>query len=513
MTGIRTTADVLERNARLRGADPAFEFEGTVRTHAEFAARSFAFSHALLGLGLARQSRVAILSQNRPEYFEVFAACGAAGLITVNLNWRLAVPELLRILADCEPEVLIFDEPSREAAARLRDSFPMPHWIALDGAVEGAKTYDALITAHSGTRPAAAVSPEDIESLIYTSGTTGLAKGVMLSHRALLGAATAIAWEGDARPDDRLLIVMPLFHIGGKIEQMAFWFLGAVTILHRSFDAAAVLAALAAGRVTAAHLAPTMIARLLDHPSLPATDTSRLRCVHYASAPMALPLLRRALDAFGPVFLQVYGMTECIAVTVLKAGQHRPDGTAAEARRLSSAGQPFFGVDIRTVRPDGSDCDTEELGEILVRGPGLMSGYWSRSGLTLSAVRDGWFRTGDVGFLNEAGFLFVADRLKDMIISGGENIYSREVEDALMSHPAVHEAAVTAVPDPEWGESVKAWIVLREGHRPDPTELVEHCRAMIASYKKPRVVAFAADLPRLFNGKIDKKTLRARDAS
>ena len=511
--GIRTTADVLERNARLRGADPAFEFEGAVRTHAEFAARSFALSHALLSLGLPRQSRVAILSQNRPEYFEVFAACGAAGLITVNLNWRLAVPELLRILVDCEPTVLIFDEPSREAAQRLRDGFAIPHCIALDASGDDPGSYAALIAAQPVSRPPVEVAPEDIECLVYTSGTTGLAKGVMLSHRALLGAATAIAWEGDARTEDRLLIVMPLFHIGGKIEQMAFWLLGAVTILHRSFDAAAVLGSLSTHRVTAAHLAPTMIARLLDHPDLSSADTSMLRCVHYASAPMALPLLRRALDAFGSVFLQVYGMTECISVTVLKAGQHRPDGSVAEARRLSSAGQPFFGVDVRTVRPDGSDCDAEELGEILVRGLGLMSGYWSRSALTLSAVRNGWFRTGDIGFLDAAGFLFVADRLKDMIISGGENIYSREVEDALMSHPAVHEAAVTAVPDTEWGESVKAWVVLREGHTPDPAVLIEHCRGMIASYKKPRLVAFTDELPRLFNGKIDKKALRARDGS
>lgn len=308
----------------------------------------------------------------------------------------------------------------------------------------------------------------------------------------------------------RLLIVMPLFHVGGKIEQMAFWLTGATTVLHRSFDPAAVLAAIAGDGVTAAHLAPTMIARMLDHPDLPGTDTSGLRVVHYASAPMALPLLRRALDSFGPISCQVYGMTECIAVSVLKAEQHRPDGTAAEARRLSSAGQPFFGVAIRTVRADGSDCAEEGLGEIMVQGPGMMSGYWSRSALSLTALRDGWFRTGDVGFLDDAGYLFVADRLKDMIISGGKNIYSREVEDALMSHPAVHEAAVTGVPDPEWGESVKAWVVLRAGHELDAAGLIEHSRRLIASYKKPRLVEFTPDLPRLFNGKVDKKALRAR---
>ena len=330
----------------------------------------------------------------------------------------------------------------------------------------------------------------------------------MLSHRAFLNAAEVIAWEGDARTQDRMLIVMPLFHVGGKIEQMAYWLAGATTILHRTFDPAAVLHAIGHDGVTAAHLAPTMVARLLDHPDLAATDRSRLRIVHYASAPMAVPLLRRAIEAFGPIFLQVYGMTENIVVSILKPFQHMPDGAPEAVRRLSSAGQPCFGVRVRTVRPDGSDTHLGEPGEVLVQAHSLMSGYWNRNTLFLSVVQDGWFRTGDIGYLDDEGFLYIADRLKDMIISGGENIYSREVEDALMAHPAVQEASVTGVPDPEWGESVKAWIVLREGRQVEPGELIAHCRTMIASYKKPRFIEFTPTLPRLFNGKVDKKALR-----
>jgi acyl-CoA synthetase (AMP-forming)/AMP-acid ligase II len=379
----------------------------------------------------------------------------------------------------------------------------MPEW---------ARPYEALVAAGAPTRPDVAVSPEDLDSLTYTSGTTGIAKGVMMSHRALLAAASVIAWEGDAHTDDRVLIVMPLFHIGGRIEQMAFWLAGATTILHRAFDPAEVLRAIDRDGVTAAHLAPTMIVRLLDHPDLARTDRSRLRVIHYASAPMAVPLLRRAIEAFGPVFLQVYGMTECITASVLKPFQHVLSGDASEVRRLASAGQPCFGIRVRTVRPDGTDTSRDEPGEVLIHAPSLMSGYWNRHALTLSVVKDGWFRTGDVGFLDDQGFLFIADRLKDMIISGGENIYSREVEDALMSHAAVHEASVTGVPDPEWGESVKAWIVLRDGHAPDRVALIAHCRSMIASYKKPRIIEFVETLPRLFNGKVDKKALRQRDA-
>jgi len=508
-----TLRDVLERNTRLYGPLPAFIHAGGTLTHAAFADRSYALANALLALGLGRQTRVAVLSQNRVEYFEAFAGIGAAGLITVNLNWRLALPELSRIVADAEPEVLIFDAEGQAVVEALRHAPSIRHCIAFDAAPDWARGYGALIAAAPFTRPAVPVLPEDIESLVYTSGTTGQAKGVMISHRALLSAASVISWEGDAQPGDRMLIVMPLFHIGGKIEQMAFWSAGATTILHRAFDPADVLRAIDRDGVTAAHLAPTMVSRLLDHPDLAKTDRSRLRVIHYASAPMAVPLLRRAIEAFGPVFLQVYGMTECICVSVLKARDHVLDGEAAAVRRLSSAGQPFFGIQVRTVRPDGTDCDTDEPGEVLVLSASMMSGYWNRNALTLSVTADGWFRTGDIGFLDSRGFLFIADRLKDMIISGGENIYSREVEDALMSHPAVHEASVTGVADPEWGESVKAWIVLREGHRPPPQELIEHCRRMIASYKKPKFIEFMADFPRLFNGKIDKKALRLRDAA
>lgn len=506
-------ADVVERNARLRGDAPAFVFEGRTLSHREFAARSFALGNALLGLGLPRQARVAVLAQNRPEYFEAFAGIGAAGLIAVNLNWRLSELELSHIVADAEPEVLLFDAVSQPLANALRGARSIRHCIAFDNAPAWAQQYGELLASGDPARPGAAVSPEDIESLIYTSGTTGQAKGVMLSHRALLQAAGALSWEGDCQTEDRLLIVMPLFHVGGKIEQLAASLTGATTILHRTFDPEAVLRALREDSVTSAHLAPTMISRLLDHPDLEITGRQQLRVVHYASAPMAVPLLRRAIAAFGPVFLQVYGMTECVVASILKPFQHELDGEPAAVRRLSSAGQPCFGVEVRTARPDGTDTAMDEPGEILIRAPGLMSGYWNRNALSLSALRDGWFRTGDVGFFDDGGFLFIADRLKDMIISGGENIYSREVEDALMAHPAVHEASVTGVPDPEWGEGVKAWVVLREGHHLEASVLIEHCRSMIASYKKPRVVAFTPTLPRLFNGKVDKKALRQLDAA
>jgi acyl-CoA synthetase (AMP-forming)/AMP-acid ligase II len=248
---------------------------------------------------------------------------------------------------------------------------------------------------------------------------------------------------------------------------------------------------------------------LLEHPALPTTDTSRMRRIHYASAPMPVPTLRRAIAAFGPILTQIYGMTECIVASLLTPAQHVLEGVDLETKRLASAGQAFLGCSIRVVRPDGGEAATGEIGEILVRGPGIMSGYWNNTSATMMTLRDGWMHTGDLGYLDADDFIFVVDRKKDMIISGGENIYSWEVEEALRAHPAVAEAAVIGVPDAEWGESVKAFVVRRVGADGSADELIHHCRSLIASYKKPRSVEFVDALPRLFNGKIDKKALRA----
>jgi acyl-CoA synthetase (AMP-forming)/AMP-acid ligase II len=307
-----------------------------------------------------------------------------------------------------------------------------------------------------------------------------------------------------------MLIVMPLFHIGAKINQLSNLVLATTIILHRAFDPAAVLRCIEEERITCAHLAPIMVRGLLDDPALGCWRKDSLRSIQYASAPMAVALLQEAMAAFGPIFTQVYGMTECVVGTILHAHEHRPDGDAAQARRLASAGQPFFDHAIRVARPDGSDCAPEEIGDILIRGPSLMTGYWNNSAATVEALRDGWMHTGDVGFFDSEAFLFIVDRKKDMIVSGGENIYSREVEEALLAHPAVLQAAVIGIPDRRWGESVKACIVLRPACAADEDELIQHCRDLIASYKKPRSIDFVDALPRLFNGKIDKKQLRAR---
>jgi acyl-CoA synthetase (AMP-forming)/AMP-acid ligase II len=371
------------------------------------------------------------------------------------------------------------------------------------------ENYDAALAAASDAEPSVRAAPDDIAYLIYTSGTTGRPKGVVWRHRAMIEAVRALTLEGCALEPITALIVMPLFHVGARIESLSFLLLGGTLVLHRAFDAVAALDAIAHERITAIHCAPIMIQRILDVPERAAFDTSSLQHVRYASAPMPVPLLRRALAAFGPIFGQVYGMTECLGGTTLKPHEHVVEGEERDIRRLASAGRPYLGTDLRIVRGDGSEAAPGETGEILLRTPATMAGYWNDPSATAQALRDGWFHTGDLGQVDDDGFLFVVDRMKDMIISGGENIYSWEVEEALRHHPAVAEAAVIAVPDREWGEAVKACVVVRGGMAVDEAELIAHCRARIASYKKPRSVDFVHELPRLFNGKVNKKALRA----
>ncbi len=500
--------DIIVRNAQYHPQRAAVIFGDRRVTHAEFASRVFRLANGLLARDVRPHERIAVLAPNCLEYLEVFGACESANFTIVNLNHRLSTRELAAICADCEPAVLIFHDDFAALANELKDTLPSCRLLLhIGSAAPGAEPYESVLSDAPSTTPDVPIADSDIAYLIYTSGTTGRPKGVMLSHAAIFASARIISHEGGARSPDIMLIVMPLFHIGGRIEQLAFTILGATIVLHSSFDAGAILRSMQTEKVTSAHLAPIMIQRLLDNAMLTSTDLSRLRSIHYASAPMPVPTLRRAIAAFGPILTQIYGMTECIVGSLLTPPQHVLDGTETEVRRLSSAGQAFLGCDIRVARTDGADATVGEIGEVLIRSPGLMTGYWNNTTATVATVRDDWMHTGDLGYLDADQFLFVVDRKKDMIISGGENIYSWEVEEALRSHPSVAEAAVIGVPDPEWGESVKAIVVTRA--TATQQDLIDHCRSLIASYKKPRTVEFVEALPRLFNGKIDKKALRA----
>jgi acyl-CoA synthetase (AMP-forming)/AMP-acid ligase II len=505
-----TCGDLIQRGAALYGNQPAIVFEGRTYTFAEQASRMYRLANALLEMGVRKQERVAILSRNCSEYIEVFGAGEVAGFITVNLNCRLSTKELVAICQDCQPSVMVFaDEFDASADEIASQVSSIRVRVALQGGSSGVPNYEDVLATASPEIPAIQSKPSDIAYIMYTSGTTGGSKGVMISHAAMVEATRMLSHECGVLSSDKALIVMPLFHLGGKIEQMNFSLMGAQIVLKANFDPIDIAETMEREKITAAHFAPVMIQRILDELDAKSYDFSALRCVHYASAPMPVPLLQRAIARLGSIFTQVYGMTECLACTVLKAHCHKLDGSEDDRRRLGSAGQPLFPNRIRIIHDDGRECAPGEIGEIIIHSPTLMNGYWNKSTLTAEIVRDGWMYTQDLGFIDDGGYVYVVDRKKDMIISGGENIYSWEVEEVLRGHPDVAEVAVIAVPDLQWGESVKACVQLRPGTKANDAALIEYTRERIASYKKPRSIDFLDELPRLFNGKIDKKALRA----
>jgi acyl-CoA synthetase (AMP-forming)/AMP-acid ligase II len=505
-----TCGDLVKRGKALYGPQPALSFEGRTFTFAAQASRMFRLANALLHQGVRKQERVAVLAWNCSEYIEIFGANEVAGFVTINLNCRLSERELAAICQDSQPSVLIYAREFAPLANRLAGEVSSIRIrIGIDSENSDCLSYENIIDKADATEPPTQPVPADMAYLMYTSGTTGGSKGVMISHAAMAEATRMLSLESGILSSDKALIVMPLFHLGGKIEQMNFNLMGAQVVLKPAFEPVDILQTIENEKITAAHLAPLMIQRLLGALDTNPHDVSSLRCVHYASAPMPVPLLRNAIAKMGVIFTQVYGMTECLAGTVLKAHQHRIDGFEDERRRLGSAGQPLLGNEVRILRDDGTTCAIGEIGEIVFSSPTIMDGYWNKHALTAEVVRDGWIYTQDLGFVDADNYVYVVDRKKDMIISGGENIYSWEVEEVLRGHPDVIEVAVIAVPDETWGEAVKACVQLRPDSKTTDKALIEYTRERIASYKKPRSVDFFESLPRLFNGKIDKKALRA----
>lgn len=506
--------DIIERNERHFGSKPALIFENRTLTHREFAQRVRKLSNALVARGIRKQERLAVLSRNCPEYLEVYGAAGLAGFIGVGVNYRLSAPEQADALDDSKPAVVFFEAEYEARMLELKAAMPASTlFVAFDKVSSAASAwsmpYEHLLEEGVDAPTAIRAVDDDTLLLIYTSGTTGRAKGVMLGNAGQVAQARGQALTHSAQPDDRMLIVMPFYHIGGPTELLTFTVVGATIVLHRTFDAAAILCSIQEQKVTVAHLAPTMIQMMLEVQEKTPFDVSSLRTIVYASAPMSVALSRRARAVFGPIFMQIYGMTELGLGTTLLKHQHILDGTPDEVKRLASAGQPYVDTEIRIARADASACDTGEIGEVWMRSPSLMQGYWNRPEQTADAIGTGFMKTGDVGYFDDEHFLFLVDRKKDMIVSGGENIYSREVEECLLMHPAVAEASVIGVPDEKWGESVMAFVVLRTGASLSLEQAIEHCRTMIASYKKPRYLNVIDAMPRVpSTNKIDKRALR-----
>ncbi len=508
-TGERV-ADILANNARIHGDRPAIVGDSAELSFADYADRALRLADALTAAGVRRAGRVALLAENSPDFLVICAACERAGFIAAPVNYRLAAPEIMHIVAELAPAALFYDAAYADIVDALRSADPGAcRFVAIDEPGHGGGGLAAMIASGRATAAAGAVSDDDIALIVHTSGTTGRPRGAMLSQRMLYKAARMIADDGGLHAADRGLIVQPLFHVGGRFLQLAHHLAGAAIRLHRGFDPAAVWADLASGAITTAQLAPTMIDMLLAARPAALPERLALRALYYSTAPIDEALLRAGLEVFGPVFIQHYGATESGVVTTLAAGDHRADGSEAQQQRLRSAGRPPPGVALRIVDDAGNPLPAGERGEIEVQHPAVMSGYWQDQAASSAAFHGPWLRMGDIGYLDDDGYLYIVDRKKDLIISGGENIYPREVENALLDHPAVAECAVFGIPDARWGESVCAAVVRVPGSAIGEEALIAHCRTLIASYKKPRRVDFHQRLPRMATGKIDKVGLRA----
>jgi len=478
-------------------------------SYGELDERSNRLAQALLAAGAGAGSRIAYLDRTAPEVVELFFAASKIGAVTVPLNWRLAPPELVAVLADAGPPVLIAGETYAAIAEELAHALsPAPDLIVVGEG--GERDYERRLAAHDALDPGGRGESHDVVLQMYTSGTTGLPKGVLTTHRNMAACAETSPWWGFGS-DSVSLTPLPMFHIGGIGWAFLGLWNGATTVLVREFDAAAVLDILELQRVTNTVLVPTMLQLLAAVPGAAERDYSALRCIAYGASPITTPVLRAALRTFRAPLFGIYGLTETTGgITQLEPADHDPGGPRRHL--LQSAGRPFPWVALRIVDPmTGADLGPREVGEVWLRAPNVMAGYFNRPDETAAALTpDGWLRTGDGGYVDEEGYLFLTDRIKDMIVSGGENVYPVEVEEALSRHPDVEEATVIGVPDARWGEAVKALVVRRPGSSLTADEIVAFARGRLAGYKLPRSVDFVEDLPRTPTGKVLKRELRER---
>ncbi len=503
--------DFLDYWARLQ-PEAEFAVQGTRRvTWGAAIADVNRLAHALIEAGLRTGDRAAILAKNSIEYLYAYFAASKAGVVLVPLNYRLAPPEWASIVNDARPRMLLVAEPYRDAVDALRPGLPsVERFVSLDPSPPaGWEDYHAWVAGQPATPPGHEAAASDDLYQMYTSGTTGRPKGAVLQQRAV---ATNIVQSGLAfgvAPGERCLAAVPLFHAGAVPTAFTPLAHGGSLYLLADFTPAAVVRALSEERIALATLVPAMLqACLLGVPDVAERRYDALRLLHYGASPIAESTLRRAIAVFRCGFIQSYGMTEATqALTYLTPADHER-ALAGHPELLLAAGRPAAGTEIRVVDGDDQAVPPGTPGEIVARGPQVMRGYWNLPEASAEALRGGWLHTGDVGVVDADGYLYVQDRLKDMIVSGGENVYPRAVEDVLFRHPAVADAAVIGVPDERWGETVKAIVVLRAGMRASEGEIIDFCRGRLGGFERPRSVDFVEALPRNPSGKVLKRVLR-----
>ena len=493
---------------------PAWLEGDLVVTFREAEARVNRLAHALSALGARRGDRVAMLVPNCHQGLETMLAPMKAGMAVVPMNVRLHPSEHAYMVENAGASVLVYGEELRDHVASVRDRLTtVKRFVCVGAPASGDVAYDEAMEGQPDTPPDIPIELHDPAWLFYTSGTTGHPKGAMLTHRSLVAMVQAFLLDIDpARPGDVLLHAAAITHGSGAsmFHQLARGGANAFPAT-RSFDPPKIFAAIERYRVTTMFLVPTMVNVLTASPDRTRFDLSSLHTIFYGGAPMYVEQLQAALRAFGPIFVQLFGQGEApMACTSLGKDEHVTGDDPVKLRRLASAGRETTAVRVCVVDDDDRPVPRGAMGEIVARGDLVMQGYWANPEATAATLRHGWLHTGDIGYLDEDGYLYITDRKKDMIISGGSNVYPREVEEVICRHPAVFEVAVIGVPDDRWGETVKALVVPRPGAHVTEAEIVEHCRRGLASYKKPQSVELVEGLPKNAYGKILKRELRER---
>lgn len=500
----------IPRHGAVRHPDrEAVVFENVRLTYSQFNERVNRLANVLADKGYKKGDRLAVLSENSHKYLEIYFAASKIGMSVTPVNIRLSAPERENIAIDCEAAVFFVGDGYEEQASALRRNVKnIKDWISIDNKTSGFLDYEVLIQESSGVEPDVLVNEDEMAVLMYTGGTTGLPKGVMMSHRGLMTVFIGSVIEMEFTSRDVTCFLLPLFHV-------AFWsamtvlLAGGKVVIMRKPEIVQIARLISEEKCTHINAVPTNYSGLLGSPDIDGYDLSSLRLINYGGSPMPGELLKTCISKFGRnALMQVYGSTEMPGVTLLRSQDHVPEGE--RSRLLLSAGSKHVSsVGIHIVDEDDNLLKPGETGEIVVRGKNVMMGYWRNPDLTAKAMRNGWFHMGDMGYLDENGYLFLVDRKSDMICTGGENVYPKETEEVLYKHPAVMECVVVSAPSEKWVEEIRAAVVIKAGMTAIEEELIEHCRKTLAGYKCPKKIEFWKELPKTAVGKLSRKDVKA----
>jgi acyl-CoA synthetase (AMP-forming)/AMP-acid ligase II len=502
-----TFGDIPRKGAKVCPDKTAVIFEDTRLTYRTFNERINRLANALIKLGYKEGERVAILAENTHKYMEVYFAASKAGMSVTPLNIRLANNEFAYIINDSESAAMFLGDGYEKRILDMRGQLKnIRHYITLDNHLEGCLLYEKILEESSPEDPYRDGDEDDMAILMYTGGTTGLPKGVMMSHRNLMtGAYSQIVGHSMTRHDIECY-QLGQFHVSVWGIYCTFMVMGTVVILRR-VDLKNIVETIQNEKCTHIVMVPTILVWLLDLPDLDKYDLSSLRLITYGGSPISPEVLKRCINKFGKIFDQGYGLTEaCPFGTVMFPEDHYFEGT--KIKLLSSIGKEGMTVELLVLDENDKPVKPGETGEICLRGKNNMMGYWKNPELTAETLRNGWLHTGDFGTVDEEGYIYLKDRKSDMIITGGENVYPKEVEDILVEHPAVQECAVASAPDEKWGERVQAVVLLKKGHEATESELITHCKERLAGYKCPKKIEFWDSVPKSALGKIQRNMVK-----